>query len=139
MATTARILLIEPDRVLAKTYTKSLEQSGYKVSVCAGAQAGIHACDEAEPDLILLELQLVEHSGIEFLYELRSYPDWQNVPVIIQSQVPPSEFADNWELLRQELGVVHYLYKPQSTLRNLQQSVAEQLAARSSHVHNSPK
>ena len=32
-----------------------------------------------KPAIVMLELQLVEHSGIEFLYEFRSYPEWQRV------------------------------------------------------------
>lgn len=121
-----KVLIVEPDRVLADTYAQALRQLDFVTKTCATAQAGVHACDTDTPDIVVLELQLVEHSGIEFLYELRSYPDWQSIPVIIQSHVPPGEFADNWQLLKDELGVVTYLYKPQSTLKDLQQSVQAQ-------------
>lgn len=115
----AQILLIEPDRVLAETYRLALEGAGHKVLACATAQAAVQSADRVKPELVILEIQLVEHSGIEFLYEFRSYPDWQNVPVLIQSQVPPSEFSDNLELLKNELNVVNYLYKPQTNLKKL--------------------
>lgn len=115
----AQILLIEPDRILAETYRLALEGAGHKVLVCSTAQAAVQAADRVKPDIVILEIQLVEHSGIEFLYEFRSYPDWQNVPVLIQSQVPPSEFSDNLELLKNELNVVNYLYKPQTNLKKL--------------------
>jgi len=121
----AQILLIEPDRVLAETYRLALEGAGHKVSVCATAQAAVQSADNVKPDLVILEIQLVEHSGIEFLYEFRSYPDWQNVPVLIQSQVPPSEFSDNLELLKNELNVVNYLYKPQTNLKKLIDTISD--------------
>lgn len=123
----ANILLIEPDRILAEIYRESLESDGHVVSVCAGAQSAVLAADKTKPDLVILELQLVEHSGIEFLYEFRSYPDWQNIPVLIHSQVPPAEFNDNFELLKNELNVINFLYKPATNLKKLIESVNEQL------------
>jgi DNA-binding response OmpR family regulator len=119
-----RILLIEPDRVLAETYARTLQSRGHSVSVCAGAQSGVLAADDRRPDLVLLELQLIEHSGIEFLYEFRSYPDWQDIPVIIHSQVPVSEFVDSFPLLKEELNVADYLYKPATSLQRLLKTVA---------------
>lgn len=124
----ARILLIEPDHVLAETYRQALLNDKHKVTTCASAQSAITAADKAKPDLVILELQLVEHSGIEFLYEFRSYPEWQGIPVLIQTAVPPGEFADNWQLLKNGLGVNTYLYKPQTSLRQLLDSVRGELA-----------
>lgn len=120
-----KILLIEPDHVLARTYGQALQDAGHEVVIEPTAQAAISAADADQPDLIILELQLVEHSGIEFLYELRSYSDWQAIPVIIQSQVPPAEFTDNWQLLQDELGIQAYLYKPRASLRDLLQAITE--------------
>lgn len=119
------ILLVEPDKFLQGLYKTSLEQEGYKVKSATNAQKAIELADKSKPDLIILEIQLVEHSGIEFLYELRSYVDWQDIPVIINTIVPPVEFKNNHVLLVQELGVKGYLYKPQSSLKNLAASVKE--------------
>lgn len=114
----AHIILIEPDKVLAKTYKQALELADHTVSPCASAQAAIFACDERGPDIIVLELQLIEHSGIEFLYELRSYPEWQQIPVVINSSVPAGEFSLNTRMLREQLGVSQYLYKPHTSLKS---------------------
>lgn len=117
------ILLVEPDRLLARSYAQALQNDGHRVLCSPNAQQAIFAADELVPDLVVLELQLVSHSGIEFLYEFRSYPDWQNIPVVILSQVPPAEFVDNWQLLQEQLGVIEYLYKPHTTLAKLQKAV----------------
>jgi two-component system, cell cycle response regulator DivK len=119
----ANILLIEPDRVLAETYGQALLAIGHQVAIAPGAQSGILTADRFQPDLVILELQLVEHSGIEFLYEFRSYADWQSVPVIVQTQVPPGEFADSQQLLKNDLSVREYLYKPQTGLSDLLNAV----------------
>jgi DNA-binding response OmpR family regulator len=121
------ILLIEPDRVLAGTFRQGFESKDYSVVMCAGAQSAIYAADEKQPDLVILELQLIGHSGIEFLYEFRSYPEWQLIPVIVHSQVPPSEFAGSWSLMSNELGVTGYFYKPESTFSQLLRAVDSQL------------
>lgn len=81
------ILLIEPDKILSENYRLSFQKSGYKIQITHDAQAAIYAVDKIKPDLIVLEIQLASHSGIEFLYELRSYSDWQNIPVIILSLI----------------------------------------------------
>jgi DNA-binding response OmpR family regulator len=115
-----RILLIEPDWILAKTYKQALELGGdVAVTLANTAQAAIGSADNDKPDLVILEIQLIEHSGIEFLYEFRSYPEWQSIPVIVHTIVPFNEFQDNWHLLRDELGVCNYLYKPHTSLREL--------------------
>ena len=115
----ANILLIEPDRLLADTYAQALTNAGHHVVAASTAQAGIQAADALEPALVILELQLVEHSGIEFLYEFRSYQDWQSVPVLVHTGVPPAEFNHNLALLKEELGVHTYLYKLHTSLREL--------------------
>lgn len=123
----ANILLIEPDRVLAETYVQALVHDGHEVQAAGSAQAAIMSADAILPDVVILELQLVAHSGIEFLYEFRSYTDWQDIPVIIQTLVPEREFSDNWQLLSDELGVERYLYKPRTTLDQLISAVQELL------------
>jgi DNA-binding response OmpR family regulator len=120
------VLLIEPDRVLAEIYKRAIETDGLMaVTTVSGAQAAIIAADQCKPDLVILELQLIEHSGVEFLYEFRSYPEWQPVPILVQTIVPFGEFRDNWQLLQDELGVRAYLYKPHTSLRQLLASVKE--------------
>jgi DNA-binding response OmpR family regulator len=123
----SQILLIEPDRVLAEIYRQALLATGHTVVCCASAQAGIISADQHRPDLVILELQLVEHSGIEFLYELRSYPDWQDIPVIIHTHVPPGEFTANRRLLKEQLGVASYIYKPTASLKELLAGVQKHL------------
>lgn len=123
----AQILLIEPDRLLAETYARSLTEAGHQVMTCSGAQAAIMAADQQCPDVVILELQLIEHSGVEFLYEFRSYPEWQAIPVIIQTGVPPGEFSGNEQLLKSELGVRVYLYKSVTSLQQLIAAVGDHL------------
>lgn len=115
---TKEVLLIEPDLPLAKTYATALQAADFTVRVSADAQAAIHEVDTRRPDVIILELQLADHNGVEFLYELRSYPEWQNIPVIILSQLSEREIGIGVAAMH-KLGIVHYAYKPQTSLEDL--------------------
>ena len=117
------ILLIEPDKLLANTYRQAFESAGHQVVMCASAQSAIFAADEQKPDVVIMELQLIGHSGLEFLYEFRSYPEWQTVPVIINTTIPAGEFSGSWGLLQNQLGVQAYHYKPLTGLRKLLRSI----------------
>lgn len=124
----AKILIVEPDVLLARTYMAALSRAGHVVRAATTAQAAIDAADCLGPDLVLLELQLVAHSGIEFLYEFRSYPDWQVVPVVVLSHVPPAEFRESVGMLKDQLGIREYYYKPYVSIEKLLQIVGVILA-----------
>lgn len=123
------ILLLEPNTLLAETYSRALVHAGFTVAVAAGAQSAIDAADTRRPDVVVAELQLPAHSGVEFLHEFRSYPEWQQVPVIVHSVLPPVQTAPVAESLRRDLGVRTILYKPRTSLQQLLRAVREQLAA----------
>lgn len=118
------ILLIEPDYQLGRTYAAALRAAGHSVVIAAHAQDAIHQADEQKPGLVLLELQLRSHSGVEFMYEFRSYPEWQRIPVILHTVVPEASLSMSKET-RQSLGIKSYLYKPQTSLRQLVEAVDE--------------
>lgn len=117
------VLLIEPDAITARLVTQVFEQQGYVVRCACSAQAGVDAMTDMLPDIIVLEVQLGVHNGIEFLYEIRSYADWQSVPVVIYSINQTLRHAEFRTSLRQ-LGVGDVLYKPAVTIDQLQRIVA---------------
>lgn len=122
-----KILLLEPDAILGRSYRLALIKSGYKVQWFRNASAAISSVDKVVPNLIIVELQLPVHNGVEFLYEFRSYQDLVKVPAIILSNIPPviRSFSKGlWD----QLGVVAYHYKPQTKLADLSRSVDRILA-----------
>lgn len=117
-----RILLIEPDKLLADIYQKALKQAGHKVDWVADAQAAIHSIDKKRPDLIILEVQLGAHNGVEFLYELRSYGEWSAIPVIVLSRLSQEDIGLS-SAVKSNLGIVGYFYKPSTNLAGLVESL----------------
>ena len=63
------ILLIEPSRLLAEQYCRFFESRGHSIAWREDAQGGVIAADEQKPDVVIVELLLAGHSGVEFLYE----------------------------------------------------------------------
>jgi DNA-binding response OmpR family regulator len=119
---------VESDLKMSRIYADSLALRDHQVATATNAQDAILAADAVRPDVVVLELQLTAHSGIEFLYEFRSYVDWIDVPVIIVSSVPPAEFNASRKLLHDRLGVVAYHYKPQTSLQVLAHAVENAVA-----------
>lgn len=119
----SQVLIIEPDKILANVYEQALIHAGHEVVVAYDAQGAINAADNKKPDLVIMEIQLMGHNGIEFLYEFRSYPEWSNIPVIVNSLIQGDEFLSN-NTLYKNLNVRSFLYKPRTSLRQLLSEVS---------------
>ena len=123
----ANILLLEPDAIMGRIYQTSLTKKGHVVNRFSNADAAIASIDQHLPDLVIVELQLPMHNGVEFLYEFRSYQDLVHIPVVILTNIPPMLKSFNsgfWE----QLGVAAYHYKPLTKLSDLTRSIDRVLA-----------
>lgn len=111
MSSRPNVMLIDSDNVLSDTLGRLLEKCGYTVIVASEAQQAVNLADANMPSLVITELLLREHNGLEFIYEFRSYPEWQDVPIIVMSRISEAESGIT-EYIRQTLSIVSYIYKP---------------------------
>jgi DNA-binding response OmpR family regulator len=118
----ARILMVETDKLIADNLSCYLEKSGHQVDWQLDLQAAINSADRQRPDLVLLDLMLCGRSGVEFLYEFRSYPDWQNVPVVLFSNISIRDLGTSTSGFN-ELNISAYHYKPTTSLAQLAHSI----------------
>ena len=118
----SRVLLIEPDEVLASTIARFLDKNEIETTVSHDARQAVACADKAKPDLVVLELAMPKNNGLAFLQEFRSYTDWAELPVIIYSRIPRAD-AGLSEAEWKKQGVHAYLYKPTQTLANLVVSI----------------
>jgi CheY-like chemotaxis protein len=112
------VLLIEPDAMTARNAKQYLHEQGLVVQTARSGQQAVDILDQQAVDVILLEPQLGVHNGIEFLYELRSYVEWMNIPVVVwtlNKKMLGPQFANAWR----QLGVTQVCYKPETSLRQL--------------------
>ncbi len=125
-----KILLVEDDAWLAELYQTALEfEDECKVFTAASADRALEVLDQhSDIDLIILDMFLPEHNGIEFLHELASYTDINIIPVIVLSSVYKHDFGMNEERWK-HYGVVKYLYKPSTKPKDLLVEIKKQISA----------
>jgi len=104
------ILILEPDRVLAGQMASFFELAGHTAAIHSDPQAAVNSMDQQRPDIIITELELAGRSGVEFLYELRSYPEWLDIPAIIYTSLPADQAAAYQQIFKQ-LNIKAYLAK----------------------------
>jgi len=107
---------------MAANITGVFEANGHIIDWQVDPQEAIISVDVQPVDLIISELILAGRSGVEFLYELRSYPDWQKLPVIIYTNVPAREVGVSAQSFG-ELKIDAYHYKCSTPLIDLLKSV----------------
>jgi len=121
-----RILIIEPDRLLARNVITALSSAGHQVDWHPQSQSAINSADTNTPDLVVLDIALTFHSGVEFLYEFRSYPEWAAVPVVIFSSLPPEDINFSSSGFA-HLGAAKFLPKNSTSLGELVAAVDQLL------------
>lgn len=103
----AKILLIEddPDQILM--YKTKFELEGFKVITAEDEKEGLTKAREEKPDLILLDVLLYEHDGIEVLKKLKSDPQTKEIPVLILSNLKKRELQEE----AKKLGALEWILK----------------------------
>jgi response regulator of citrate/malate metabolism len=106
--TSIRVIVIDDDFMIAKMHGKFISsQPGYElVGLAYNYEQALSLVTEFKPELLLLDVYLPDHSGIDLLRTIRS----QNIPcdIILITAAKEREIVE--EGFR--LGVFDYLFKP---------------------------
>jgi CheY-like chemotaxis protein len=78
-----RALLVDDDDLVRRVVRQVLQPLGWQVSEAENGQVAVHSLGVARPDVIILDLMMPKMDGFEFLDELRSRQDWQDIPVVV--------------------------------------------------------
>ncbi len=107
---TAKILVVEDEKQLARTLRGYLEQAGYEVLVAYDGRTGYFMARQEKPDLIILDLMLPEMDGLDVCRSLRRDPDptVADVPIIMLT----ARVEETDRVLGLELGADDYVTKP---------------------------
>lgn len=103
-----KVLIVEDNELNMKLFSDLLEAHGYET---VGTNNGLNALDlarEHSPDLILMDIQLPEVSGLEVTKWLKDDDDLSSIPVIA---VTAFAMKGNEERIR-EGGCEAYMSKP---------------------------
>jgi two-component system phosphate regulon response regulator PhoB/two-component system alkaline phosphatase synthesis response regulator PhoP/two-component system response regulator VicR len=86
MATEGEILLVDDDRDIRDSLQIILEKNGYTVRTAANGREALAALEASMPDLIILDIMMAtDTEGFDLAYELRSKPEFENLPIVILS------------------------------------------------------
>ncbi|MDT0595596.1 sigma-54-dependent transcriptional regulator [Glaciecola petra] len=101
-----RLLMVEDSSVLSQLYASYLETSFYEIIQVASLQAAELAYDKYKPSLVLLDIQLPDGNGLDFLGKLIKYDE--PPATIVMTAHGTSEMA----VSAIELGAFDFLTKP---------------------------
>lgn len=121
-----RVLILFNDRQLAMRAGEYLKLKGFDTDIHTDPQEAISAADTNSFDIAVVDINLAGRSGIEFLYELRSYREWQEMPVIAVGLARLSEIQDFLPSLGQ-LNVTQYLPLTLTSLPKLESKISRLL------------
>jgi CheY-like chemotaxis protein len=88
-----RIMTVDSNVIVLDVYLNILGAEGYEVSAATGGLQALRQLKEAPhaPDLLLLEIDLLDMSGWELLHTIRQRVEWCDLPVMVVSTfVEPS-------------------------------------------------
>jgi CheY-like chemotaxis protein len=76
-------LLVDDDELVRRSVRQALEPVGWKVTEAENGEVAVEVLAAGRPDVIILDLMMPKMDGFEFLHELRSRPEWQDIPVVV--------------------------------------------------------
>jgi two-component system phosphate regulon response regulator PhoB len=109
------VLFIEDDPAVAEMYKLKLELDGYLVTVASPGDDVGELARQARPELIFLDAQRHQDSGIATLSALRAAAQTSHVPVIILSGQHPRDLAASGY----KADVMDYVVQADLTLSSL--------------------
>ncbi len=80
-----KVLIVEDDQIVANIYRNKFAVDGFQVEVALDGPAGLEMAHQFRPDAIILDLMLPRMSGVDFMKQIRSHPDFRQLPVIVFS------------------------------------------------------
>jgi DNA-binding response OmpR family regulator len=110
-----KILFIEDEAALQKTFGDFLEMNGFKMVSAIDGEIGVNLSKTEKPDLILLDLVLPKMHGLEVLAKIKNDPQTQAIPIIILTNLEGINEVEK----ALELGATTYLVKAQYDLEEV--------------------
>lgn len=114
-APSKRILLVEDETSVREVLKRKLIQDGFDTQVAEDGEEAIASLDKVIPDLILLDVIMPKMNGFDFLEKIRSDKRYNDIPVIIISNLE----GDNDRATGKNLGITDYIVKSNISLREL--------------------
>jgi two-component system response regulator (stage 0 sporulation protein F) len=77
----AKILVVDDEEHIRLLYSEELSEAGYEVITAADGSRLIDRIEEEKPDLVVLDIKMIDYNGLDLLQEIRN--KFYNLPVIL--------------------------------------------------------
>jgi CheY-like chemotaxis protein len=124
------ILLVEDDEALRELLQRTLIEEGWSVRIAETGKIALDLVQQSRPGLILLDLKIPEVDGFEVIANIRSRPEFQQVPITVITAVDLGR--EEWERLqgRVEQVIQKGLYSRNRLLREVRRLATHFLVGR---------
>lgn len=134
----ATILIVDDTPLYLDLLFQHLSQSGYEVLVAPDGKTALQQAEQAQPDIILLDVMMPEMDGFETCKQLKARPATRDIPVIFMTALANLEN----KVKAFTMGAVDYVTKPfelrevlaridiHLTLKRLQRNLEGEIAER---------
>ena len=77
----AKILIVDDEEHIRFLYSEELTEAGYEVITAEDGNMLLEKIEEEKPDLIVLDIKMVDYNGLDLLQDIRN--KFYNLPVIL--------------------------------------------------------
>jgi len=104
----AKILVVDDEKDILRIVSYSLQKWGYEAITANNGQDGLNKMAAEKPDIVLLDASMPVMSGLEMLEQIRTNPDWRDIPVIMLTAHSDPKTIN----CAAAFGIVEYITKP---------------------------
>ena len=107
-----QVLVVDDEPDVLLLCRVNLEFEGYEVATAPDGQAGLEACRELRPDVVLLDVMMPRMDGWQTLEAIKADPELAHIPVVmLTAKVQDEDQIRGWSE-----GAAEYITKPFSPL-----------------------
>jgi len=77
----AKILIVDDEEHIRFLYSEELTEAGYEVITADGGFKLIERIEEEKPDLVVLDIKMVDYNGLDLLQDIRN--KYYDLPVVL--------------------------------------------------------
>jgi CheY-like chemotaxis protein len=99
------VLMIDDNRDVAELFQRYVYGTEFRIEAVSDPAQVFAACEDLQPQVILLDIMIPHIDGWELLGRIRQHPRTQQAPIIVCSALPERDLA-------LALGAAAYLHKP---------------------------
>ena len=77
----AKILVVDDEEHIRLLYSEELSEAGYEVITAADGFKLIERIEEERPDLVVLDIKMIDYNGLDLLQEIRN--KFYDLPVVL--------------------------------------------------------